>query len=225
MNFRTIILIAITSCLISGCKPKILILGWNEDIPASYKNKKAMVYRKDNVKLRNNFYGIWKGRKEGKELTMYFYKISDIPVGLKNLKIKRFVDAVYGYYTYKENDSILINSKEEAIKHNTSLFVQRCPFYGIPDNNKKIGLLFFIDYGIKIQNDDGSYGSKGAYANFEIDKAEMEKATFSIQERRNGVMVRTKKKGVVPEPYNYSFSLPTEWELVKVADEPPPLKE
>lgn len=227
MKIKYLVFFFLLFLIFTGCKTQLIVLGWNDEMPSFKKNKKISIFRKDDKNIRDNFYGVWKGVQGTKELLMYFYKLSDVPVGVKIYKTNRHVDAVFGYYIYKENGVIRINSKGEALKNNKAEIVRKSPFYGIPQDSKEINRLLFKDYGIQIQNGDGTYSPKGTSASFEITKKNVNDSTiakFIITEGRNGVMVRSIKKGVIPEPYNYNFSMPTEWTVVKISNNPPQLE-
>jgi len=177
-------------------------------------NLEKPIYSKDVNNVRSNFIGVWQHVSNHQELTMYFYKIDDMPVGILGNTGESFVDALFGYYIYKENGVVIIDSRNEAQINSTSSSVKNAPFNGITSDGIEIDLLFFIDYGIQIQNTDGSSGFKSAEASLIITNPNNPtlQASFNLENQPH-----------IMGPYNYNFSIPTSLVLTKISNTPPPL--
>ncbi len=211
-TMKHILLITALLVFTLSCKAQTVItLGDNGDFSTSEKPR----FIKDLNNLRDNFYGVWQGSSGISELTLYIYKIDDIPIGLSGKMGKQFNDIIFGYYIYKENGVELINSLTEAQNNNQQLTVQYAPFYGPPKDGEKINSMFFKDYGVQIENEDGSFGAKSG------------KATFNITNLNSGNALEAnfelKNRAHIMKAYNYSFSMPTNFTLTKIANTPPPL--
>lgn len=209
-NLNILILLIITSL---SCKSQTILPL--ETTPTDIKNLPKPIYRKDINNIRDNFYGVWQGTISSSELTLYFYKIDDMPIGLFGALGESFVDAIFGYYVYKENGVEIINSRIQAQINNTSETVKRAPFSGTTSNGQDINSMFFIDYGISIPLPNGSSSNgKGCLVDLTI----IDNDNIQIQAN-----FELRNIGEVLAPYNYDFSIPQNMVLTKIASVPPPL--
>lgn len=202
-----ILLFLITATL--SCKSQtILPLGGSP--VANKQNLPKPIHIKDINNIRDTFYGVWQGFLGNSELTLYIYKIDDVPS--QSLITEMFADELFGYYIYKENGVEIINSLSEAQSNNTPATTRLSPFYGI--SSEEAIHLWFRDYGIQIQNQEGEFFTKKGNANITIiDSDDLQlQANFELRNQPN-----------ILGPYNYDFSIPQNMVLTKIASVPPPL--
>jgi len=193
------------------------------DDPNSYPDAATPIFRTDVNNIRDSFVGVWQNISGSSELTIYIYKIDDIPVGIRGNSGEYFVDALFGYYVYKENGIVIINSLNQAQINNSSSNANHAPFYGITNDGETIEPLYFKDYGIQIQHTDGNYYTKRGVATFSItNPGNTLQANFELK-NRSGAGTRIITNGQTIEPYDYTFSIPTSLVLNKISNTPPPL--
>lgn len=222
MKNKLILFITIISLL--SCKAQtVLTLGDGQQ--GNINNLSKPIFTKDLNNLRNNFYGVWQGISGNSELTIYLYKIDDIPIGILGNQGQSYIDQLFGYYIYKENGVEITNCISEANLNQEPLNIKHSPFFGITANTESLQLRF-KDYGIQIQNpDDGSFFAKRARASFSItnlNSGNSLQANFELKNIQGaGQMVVTGNTPI--QDYNYNFSMPTNFTLTKIANIPPAL--
>lgn len=207
--FTVILILSIISCK----SQTILPLGGPP--VANKQNLPKPIHIKDINNIRNTFYGVWQGTSGNNELTLYIYKIDD--VSGEGLITDIFIDKIFGYYIYKENGVEIINSQNEAQLNNTSQTVKQSPFYGNPKEDEV--RLWFRDYGIQIENQNGDFYTKKSYAYLTV----IDNGGLNLN---NSINFELKNYGEVllsNTDYNSNFSIPTNMVLTKIANIPPPL--
>lgn len=218
-NIYTLILVLLLSV---SCKAQtILTLG---DPPVSLRDLPKPVYTKDLNNIRDPFIGIWQGVSGNSELTIYLYKLDGVPVGILGAKGESFVDAIMGYYVYKENGVEIINSRNNLLNPQVPNNQRYGPIFGITGNGQEMKRMRFVDYGIQIQNPDGTYGDKSSNADIIITNhgSSTLQANFKIYQASEIVRIVDTENPV--EPYNHNFSIPENLTLTKISDTPPPLE-
>lgn len=193
-----------------SCKAQTIIALDGPDV--NYQDLPKPIMIKDQNNTRNSFFGVWQGTEGNKELTLYFYKIDDMKSeSLLGNRNELFVDALFGYYIYKEDGVEIINSRIGAQTNNTSTSVKYAPFYGVTSDGENIRL-YLKDYGIEIPNQNGA--NKRGNCDVEITNsgASTLEANFELFNQPH-----------IRGEYNYDFSIPTNLTLTKISNTPPPL--
>jgi len=216
-KYYLIIILIFTSV---SCKAQTVIaLGDNQEY--DFEASPKPVYRKDINNIRDAFVGIWRGTQNSKQLTLYLYKLDGMPVGLSGARGEFFKDAIMGYYVYKENNVTLINSKNWLLEPHVPNDRQYGPIFGFTNDGIQMNQMRFVDYGIEIQNPDGSYSPKPAKADMVFTNPEGNPLKMSFKLYQGGEIVRIIYEPI--EPYNHNFSIPTNMVLTKISNTPPPL--
>jgi len=173
-------------------------------------------YMKDINHVRDSFVGVWKGSQNNKELTVYLYKLDGVANGLYGPMGQQFQDGIMGYYVYKENGITLINSKNRLLEPHVPNNQSYGPIFGFTFDGIDMPSMRFVDYGIPMQNTDGSNDFKGADADMTIINPNGNPLQLSFK-------LKNPVRGVMEGAYNLEFSIPTNMVLTKISNNPPPL--
>jgi len=74
-----------------------------------HSGEKDGIYFKDLNNILDAYVGVWRWTEGEKELIFYFYKDEEAPITFLNNTFE--MDQIFGYYVYKENDVVLIDTK------------------------------------------------------------------------------------------------------------------
>jgi len=199
---------------IISCKAQtIRTLG---EPPVDLRDVPKPIYTKDINNIRAPYIGVWRGSINNKQLTIYLYKKDGVPVGYLGAKGEAFVDGIMGYYIYKENGITQINSKNRLLEPHVPNDQRYGPLFGITGDGMEMTSMRFVDYGIEIQNPDGSYSPKPAKADMVITNPDGNPLKMSFK-------LKNPVRGVIGGTYNLEFSIPTNMVLTKISNTPPPL--
>lgn len=218
-NILTLLLITVFTI---SCKAQTII-ALDDTSDYDYNSTSKPILRKDINNIRDSFIGVWQGIEGTRELTVYLYKLDGVPVGLGGAKGEFFKDGIMGYYIYKENGVEILNCQDNLLNPHVANDQRYGPIFGFTNNGVEFTGMRFIDYGIQIQNPDGTYGAKGANADIIITNSGSStlQATFKVYQAREIVRIVDTDNPI--EPYNHNYSIPENLTLTKISDTPPPL--
>lgn len=218
-NILTLLLITVFAL---SCKAQTII-ALDDTSNYDYNSTSKPILRKDINNIRDSFIGVWQGVEGNRELTVYLYKLDGVPVGLGGARGEFFKDGIMGYYVYEENGVEIINCKDNLLNPLVTNNQSYGPIFGFTNDGTEMSRMRFVDYGIQIQNADGTYNAKRADADIIITNSGSStlQANFKIYQANEIVRIVDTNNPI--EPYNHNYSIPENLTLTKISDTPPPL--